>query len=97
MDPLAGNWLMGISWQYALDDPSACPTLPHPGSWTAMPPPEQAAERASAHGGGDVIAGPVTIQKADDVRVDLDRLLAASDGSARAKAEDFAATQPIQL
>lgn len=98
MDPLAGNWLMGISWQYVLDDPSACPPLPHPGSWTAMPPPEQAARAAAAaHAGGDVIAGPVTIQKPDDVKLDLERLLAETGASAKANAEDFAATQPIQL
>lgn len=96
MDPLAPNWLMGISWQYALQDQSACPPLPHPGSWTAMPS-EQAAPAARAAAGGDVIAGPVTIEKADGgVRKDLDRLLAAQGGEER-KGEDFAATQPIQL
>lgn len=95
MDPLATNWLMGISWQYAMDDLSACPPLPHPGSWTAMPaaPPGLAAAAAS----GGVIAGPVTLRTTtDEVKADLARLLAARDGSAP-KAEDFAATQPVQL
>lgn len=95
MDPLATNWLMGVSWQYALDDPSACPQLPHPGSWTAMPA-EQAVAPLMGYGGGDVIAGPVRIRRADDVKVDLDRLLAAGDDE-KPKGEDFAATQPIQL
>lgn len=36
-DPMAGEWLMGISWQFALADESQCPSLPHPGSWTAAP------------------------------------------------------------
>jgi hypothetical protein len=35
LDPLAERWLLGISWQYSLDDESACPPLPHPGIWTS--------------------------------------------------------------
>ena len=35
LDPLAERWLLGISWQYALDDDSACPPMPHPGIWTS--------------------------------------------------------------
>jgi hypothetical protein len=98
MDPLAANWLMGVSWQYALDDPSACPPLPHPGSWTAMPAHERTgAYGAPAYGSADVIEGPVTVQKTDDLKLDLDRLLAAGEGNAKARGEDFAATQPIQL
>ena len=96
MDPLATNWLMGISWQYAMPDTSACPALPHPGSWTAMPQ-EQAVAAALRPSGGDVIAGPVTIQKSSDgAKADLDRLLSMRDGEKR-KPEEFAATQPIQL
>lgn len=96
MDPLATNWLMGISWQYAMEDQSPCPLLPHPGSWTAMPP-EQVAVSAVAMAGGDVIAGPVTIQKpADGAKADLERMLSVRDNEKRSP-EDFAATQPIQL
>ena len=35
LDPLAERWLLGISWQYSLDDESACPPMPHPGIWTS--------------------------------------------------------------
>ena len=35
LDPLAERWLLGLSWQFALDDDSACPQLPHPGIWTS--------------------------------------------------------------
>ena len=100
MDPLAAHWLMGISWQYAMEDVSQCPALPHPGSWTAMP----SAGVASATGNslqsaGDVIAGPVTIERSqDNVKADLERLLAVRDADMKKHgAEDFAATQPIQL
>jgi hypothetical protein len=98
MDPLATNWLMGISWQYAMEDQSHCPALPHPGSWTAMPHEHQGPAPAFQHSSdGDVIAGPVTIQKSSDgVKADLDRMLSMRDNEKR-KAEEFAATQPIQL
>ncbi|TWO69423.1 hypothetical protein FN976_19235 [Caenimonas sedimenti] len=96
MDPLATNWLMGISWQYAMDDQSSCPMLPHPGSWTAMPS-DHTESSAAAVAGGDVIAGPVTIQRStDEVKADLERLLSVRDNAKRPP-EDFAATQPIQL
>src|SRR5665647_147344 len=36
-DPLAANWLMGISWQFSLPDESLCPPMPHPGIWTSDP------------------------------------------------------------
>jgi hypothetical protein len=34
-DPLAPEWLHGISWQFALEDESACPPMPNAASWTA--------------------------------------------------------------
>lgn len=37
-DPQVGAWLMGISWQYALQDESRCPAMPDPVSWTAPRP-----------------------------------------------------------
>lgn len=46
IDPMAESWLMGISWQVAVADESACPDMPHPGSWTAVPASERAAARA---------------------------------------------------
>lgn len=64
-DPLATNWLNGISWQFTLADESMCPPLPHPTSWTLQERPKAAAAPVSAGGGnnaaGDVIAGPVHI------------------------------------
>jgi hypothetical protein len=63
-DPLAADWLMGISWQFALPDEASCPALPQPGFWTAghrpltvAPPLPDDPPEASA----DVIAGPVRI------------------------------------
>jgi hypothetical protein len=36
-DPMAPNWLTGVSWQFALIDPSPCPEMPDPATWTAAP------------------------------------------------------------
>ena len=47
LDPQAEQWLMGVSWQFQLDDASHCPALPHPGSWTA--PDAQAAPETHPH------------------------------------------------
>jgi len=88
-DPLAANWLTGISWQFALPDESVCPGMPHPGTWTS-PLPEAAAPVAKAAPAGptmEVIAGPVRIsdpsrsrQDAEtEARADLERLLAVRD------------------
>lgn len=106
-DPMAAEWLMGISWQYNLDDESACPQLPHPGVWTADPP------RIRSHndpvspigGSGDVIAGPVRIGEAaqaapdpdhSSAREDLERLLAVRDADMHKHAQQgFEATQPM--
>ena len=35
LDPLAERWLLGISWQFSLEDDGACPPMPHPGIWTS--------------------------------------------------------------
>ncbi len=99
MDPQAADWLMGISWQYAMEDLSACPALPHPGSWTAATdqPLPQVPPRPA---GAPVIEGPVHIAAPGaDVRGDLDRMLAARDAKAGAPpaSDSFAVTQPIQL
>ncbi len=73
LDPLAERWLLGISWQYALADDSACPPMPHPGIWTSAfgaedtdvsALAEQSALRlpdpADLLGGSIVISGPAT-------------------------------------
>ena len=66
VDPMAETWLMGVSWQVAVPDESACPALPHPGSWTVPPTHLPAGKREGPASGGsaDVIAGPVRIENA---------------------------------
>jgi hypothetical protein len=105
-DPLASAWLSGISWQFALEDESECPPLPHPGVWTAVPhaphTPVQAA--APLDNGGDVIQGPLHIgaapqaqhDEADGAKADLERLLAVRDADFQ-KNSDSQATQPMWL
>lgn len=77
LDPLAVNWLMGFSWQFVLKDVSACPAMPHPGSWTAAPASTPMPRPAEPQHSGDVIEGPVMVpEPQDSVRGDLDRLFA---------------------
>jgi hypothetical protein len=89
-DPLAANWLMGISWQFDLPDESLCPPMPHPGLWTSQPPVRTPAPAPAvvAGGSGDVIAGPVMIAAQakpagtgdfDEAKADLEQLFAVRD------------------
>ena len=34
LDPIAPEWLTGISWQFAMDEEPVLPKLPHPSAWT---------------------------------------------------------------
>ncbi len=102
LDASAPQWLMGFSWQFALGDVSKCPDLPHPGSWTAPPAaPALPRDAPPTTTPADIIEGPVVIPRAqDDVRADLERLLAARDEDLRrhGRGEDgFAPTRPVQL
>lgn len=101
LDPLAKDWLMGFSWQFALEDDSACPALPHPGAWTAPPAEAGAVAAAPETRPGDIIAGPVVIpQPVDDVRADLERLLALRDEDLKRHGtggDQFAPTRPATL
>lgn len=108
LDPQSGSWLSGFSWQFVLDDTASCPGLPHPGTWTAPAPAAQAAApvparapAAPAAASGGVIEGPTTIPRpTDDVRGDLERLLALRDEDMRRHAEggdSFAPTRPATL
>ena len=102
LDPQARSWLMGFSWQFAMEDAGACPRLPQAGYWTA---PDWASARpaeppAAPPRTADVIAGPVVIpQPQEDVRADLERLLALRDDDMKrhAACDTFAATRPVTL
>lgn len=98
LDPQAGEWLMGFSWQFTLGDASNCPPLPRPGSWTRDTVGASAAPLTKP---GDIIEGPVVIPKAaDEVRADLERLLAARDDDMKRHTQggdSFAATRPASF
>ena len=111
-DPLASEWLMGISWQFALAEEDTCPPMPYPGFWTAEPAlePEEEALLEVAGGSGDVISGPAHVpetaaprtQESDSIRSDLDKLLAIRDAEMQGAEERFRnagseATQPMYL
>lgn len=111
LDPQADTWVTGFSWQFALDDASACPPLPRAGTWTTPLPAAAATESAPPKAAdavvpesapGDIIAGPVVIPKSeDDVRADLERLLALRDDDVRrhvvGSEDGFAPTRPVSL
>lgn len=69
-DPMAPNWLTGVSWQFALMDPSPCPEMPDPATWTSSVPvkPRPAA------------AAPAP--SAADRKAALDKMMEAGDAKA---------------
>ncbi len=101
VDPESEHWLMGVSWQYAMDNLEACPPLPHPGSWTA--PADDASTAPSPLAapspvGGDFIAGSARFPSEGGKRAELERMLAERDTAATragGTADSFAATQPL--
>jgi hypothetical protein len=107
-DPLASEWLTGISWQFALADESACPPLPNASVWTAQEPqpqshvasvPKKASPTVERLAQGDVIAGPAYSpepQDADAAKADLEALMAIRDADFRAHGESQG-TQPMWL
>lgn len=100
LDPLAVDWLMGFSWQFALPDTAECPPLPHPGSWTAAPADSGAPRLERETRPADIIEGPVVIpQPRDEVRADLERLLSLRDEDVKrhAQGDTFAPTRPAAL
>lgn len=101
LDPQAADWLMGFSWQFAMDDVTGCPPLPHPGAWTAPPAaPEQPAQ-APLTKPGDIIEGPVVIPRSpESVRAELEQMLARRDDDLTRPApggDHFAPTRPATL
>jgi hypothetical protein len=103
LDPQAADWLMGFSWQFALDDTTACPPLPHPGSWTAphVATQPQGTAQSPVTKPGDIIEGPVVIPRSpDSVRAELEQMLAARDGDHKPQSQGgdhFAPTRPATL
>lgn len=109
-DPLAADWLMGISWQFALPDEVSCPPLPQPGFWTAEQRRESAVDAIdddAPEPSGDVIAGPVHVgapapaaavpdDDRDSVRHDLDKLLAIRDAELKRHADQYGTSEPTQ-
>lgn len=96
-DPMAHEWLLGISWQFVLDDESECPGLPHPGSWTAPEESHEVPAPTVAPGpSGDVIAGPVRIGSSrHGAKPGLDRLL--DSGAWPKGGAGTEATQPMYV
>lgn len=101
LDPQSGDWLMGFSWQFAMDDTSACPPLPHPGAWTAPPPAAAQTPQGPATKPGDIIEGPVVIPRSpDSVRAELEQMLALRDDDVKRQTQGgdhFAPTRPATL
>ena len=99
LDPTADQWLMGVSWQFALKDPGACPPLPHPGSWTAQPPAVAGGPAAPVPGGAGGISGPTPIPSGPartDPRRELERMLGERDAAfGKGKDDGFGKTQPM--
>lgn len=85
-DPMAEQWLMGLTWQFSLPDESACPQMPAAESWTRAP----------------ADAAPAEVAPPADVKADLEKLMAAFDAQyeamdAAAKPGTYAQTQPAGL
>lgn len=101
LDPQAQGWMAGFSWQFALADTGACPALPHPGSWTApASPPSEPAPIAPTTRPAGIIEGPAMDPRSiDEVRADLERLLAVRDMDMKRHGEGdhFAPTRPANL
>ncbi len=102
LDPLADQWMMGMSWQMAVPGDEAIAPLPGPGSWTLPAAREEVIEPTKfipAIAAGDVIAGPVHIdQSAQARRAHLDQLFARNDiERAAAGHGSFEATEPAPL
>ena len=76
LDPTAVDWLLSISWLFALPDSSVCPAMPHPGTWT-MPVPVPA----------DKVAAP--LDELAQTKADLAALLAERDNDLRRHAAEF--------
>ncbi len=101
LDPEAEHWLMGLSWQFALDDVSSCPALPHPGSWTSAPTEAPAVSAADRQDPGAQAASTTPGHEQPggrEKRAELERLLSARDaqfGADEEGGDGFGKTQPM--
>ncbi|MCM2250913.1 MAG: hypothetical protein NDJ19_01005 [Ramlibacter sp.] len=99
-DPLASNWLTGISWQFDLADESLCPALPPADTWASRatpvsPAPVRAQEGAASVQPARATSRPAARQAPDsdyppDVKEDLARLLAVRDAEMQRNAQRVA-------
>jgi hypothetical protein len=85
LDPLAGNWLMGISWQYDLPMDAQWPDLPPPTTWTGP----------VVHVEEDMIP-QATVVTVSRTREELEREMADEDKRFRVSQNDFEATQAFE-
>jgi len=110
LDPMAVNWLTGISWQFSPQNESDCPSLPHPGVWTAPSTQPSSKVRSTPEPVVDVIAGPVRIPDPRGalataeagVRADLALLNSVRQADSQQHAEagskgPFARTEPMRI
>ena len=108
LDPTSGEWLTGISWQFALADESPCPRMPHPRSWIIDVPQVPAdATPLAARGPGGAVSGLARLDDSDGsadaaTRADLEKLFAVRDADFRqhadaADAPGHEGTQPMYL
>jgi len=102
MDPTAADWLMGVSWQFALPDGNVCPPLPSYDSWADEAPTSGMAAMSVMISGDPSVAPatPASTEEADP-RSDLEKLFAVRDADLQRHAEEsgnsFAATEPARL
>lgn len=83
LDPLACEWLVGVTWKFDPADDSLCPALPAPEYWREW----QEMQRAAP-------AAPV--QRPPAARQALQRLMAESDQAFATRGGDgFSPTQPM--
>lgn len=104
LDPQAESWLMGFSWQFAMDDTTGCPPLPHPQEWTAPSlngDPSAPGSFGPTTRPAGIIEGPMmTPRPIDEVRADLERMLATRDDDMKRRGDAgdyFAPTRPASL
>jgi len=99
-DPMAQQWLRGISWQFELPDATLCPRLPDPSTWREAPPITEAvpAKRTPAKA---LLATAVEPTVVLNTIADLNLLFERNDAVSRKEQPgggsriDYEATQPL--